>query len=79
MHISFLHDLKNLKNNYEGVLLLLKLQASACNFTKSDIPAWVFSRFLNYASGTKSRKAFYVILHHFDINLLRPQQCQVSI
>ena len=28
--------LKNMKNSHEGVLLLVKLQASACNFTKSN-------------------------------------------
>ena len=25
-----------MKNNHEGVLLLVKLQAKACNFTKSN-------------------------------------------
>ena len=34
-----LYNLKNVKNTYGGVLLLLKLQA------KSNIPPWVFSTF----------------------------------
>ena len=31
-----LHNLKNVKNTYGGVLLLLKLQDLACKFTKSS-------------------------------------------
>ena len=40
-----LHNLKNMKNTHEQMLLLLKLQALACNFTKSNIPPWVFFTF----------------------------------
>ena len=29
--------------------------ASACNFTKSITPPWVFLRFLNYSNATKLR------------------------
>ena len=36
---------------------LIKLQASACNFTKSNTPPWVFFTFLNCAHSTKSRNA----------------------
>ena len=32
------HNLKNVKNTHGGVLLLVKLQAEACNFTKSNTP-----------------------------------------
>ena len=35
-------NLKNGKNTHGGVLLLVKLQAKACNFTKSGTPPWVF-------------------------------------
>ena len=31
-----LHNLKNVKNTHGGVLLLVKLMAKACNFTKSN-------------------------------------------
>ena len=34
-----------MKNIYRGVLLLVKLQALACNITKSNTPLWVFSTF----------------------------------
>ena len=36
---------KNTNNTHRGVLLLVKLQASACNFTKSNTPPWVFFMF----------------------------------
>ena len=31
-----------MKNTHGGVLILVKLQASACSFTKINIPPWVF-------------------------------------
>ena len=36
------------KSKYEGMLLLVKLQALVCNFTKSNTNPWVFFTFLNY-------------------------------
>ena len=57
-----LYHLKNTKNIHGGVLLLVKLQAEACTFTKSNTPPWVFSRFLNCTNGTKSRKASYIFM-----------------
>ena len=40
------YNSKNVKNIHGGVILLVKLQASACNFTKSITPPWVFFMFL---------------------------------
>ena len=40
-----LHNLKNVKNTHGRVLLLVKLQVEACNFTKSNAPPWVFFMF----------------------------------
>ena len=39
--------LKNVKITHRGVLLLVRLQASAsaCNFTESNNPPWVFFKF----------------------------------
>ena len=34
--------LKNVKNTHRGVLLLIKLQDLACNFTTSNTTPWVF-------------------------------------
>ena len=42
-----LDNLKNVKNIHGGVLLLVKFQALACNFTKSNTHPWVFFTFLN--------------------------------
>ena len=56
----YLYNLKNAKNTHGGVLLLVKLQAKACNLTKSNTPPWVFSRFLNITNGTKSRNAPHI-------------------
>ena len=47
-HMCALRDLvpcaqfKNVKNIHGGVLLSVKLQAEACNFTKSNTTPWVF-------------------------------------
>ena len=48
-----LHNLKNVKNTYAAVLLLIKLQALV-----------VFHIFLNCINGTKSRKASQIFWAH---------------
>ena len=40
-----LYNFKNVKNTHGEVLILVKLQASACNFTEISTPPWVFFRF----------------------------------
>ena len=40
-----LYNLKNVENTHGGKLILVKLQASACNFTKINTPPWVFFTF----------------------------------
>ena len=44
------------------MLLSVKLQASACNFTKTDTLPWLFFTFLNCANGTKSCKVSQFVL-----------------
>ena len=39
-----LHNLKNVKNTHEGVLVLVKLQ-KACNFTESNTAPWMLFTF----------------------------------
>ena len=39
------YNLKNVSNTHEGVLLLVKLQNSACKFIKSNTPPWMFFTF----------------------------------
>ena len=45
-HLVPFYNLKNVKNLNGGVTLLEKLQAEACNFTKSIASPWVFLMFL---------------------------------
>ena len=40
-----LYNFKNVKNTYGGVLILVKLQAEVCNFTKINTPPWVLVTF----------------------------------
>ena len=39
------YNLKSIKNTHGGVLLLVKLQALACNFTTSSTSPWLFFAF----------------------------------
>ena len=41
-----LYNLKNVKSTHRGVLLLVMLQSGACNFIKSNTPAWMLLTFL---------------------------------
>ena len=41
-----LYNLKKVKNTHGGVLIFVKLQASACNFIKSNTPPCVLFTFL---------------------------------
>ena len=57
-----LYDLKNVKNTHAGVLLLVKLQALSCNFTKSNTPPWVLWSFINFTNDIKSCKASHICI-----------------
>ena len=46
--VPFVQFQKRKENNHGGMLLLVKLQASTCNFTKSSTPPWVLFKFLNF-------------------------------
>ena len=60
-----------MKRTHGEVLLLVKLQASACNFTKSNTFLWFFSRFLNFTNAIKSRKASHMLTdnHIFSMEI----------
>ena len=45
------------EKHHGGVLILVKLQAEACNFNKINTPPWVFSTFSKLYKGTKSHNA----------------------
>ena len=57
-----LNNLKNVKKTYGEVLLLVKLQTLACNFTKNSTPPWVFFTFFKlrkwYQIASVKRLAF---------------------
>ena len=70
-----LYDLKNVKNTHGGVLPLVKLQASICNFTKSNTHPWVFFTFLKLyklyqIAESISYEIFNTFLMHFEIRML---------
>ena len=47
-----MYNLKSVKNTLGGMLILVKLQAAACKFTKINTPPWVFFTFLKLYSTT---------------------------
>ena len=58
---------KKRKNTHGGVLLLVKLQTEACNFTKSNTPPWVFfTSFKLYEWYQEPNRA----THHMSIEVL---------
>ena len=67
-----LYNLKNVKSIHGGVLVLEKLQASTCTFTKINFLHGCFSRCLICANGAKVSKASNLIKlgQVFQINAL---------
>ena len=72
------YNLKNVKNTHGGVLILVTLQALACNFTKSNTPLWGFFTFFKlYQRYQIAQSTTYCIKRHiaslehcFSFNLL---------
>ena len=67
---------KTVKNTHGGVLILVKLKAFACNFTKINTPPWVFFTFLNCTNGTKLRNALHMPNRKTSKAYAEP--CQIS-
>ena len=57
-----LHNLKKVKKNHGGVLLLVILQAKLATLLKVTLLHGCFSRFLNYTTGTKLCNASQLLL-----------------
>ena len=56
-----LYNLKNVKNAHGGVLILVKLQTEAYNFTKINSPPWVlFTFFKLYKSYQIAQRTTYI-------------------
>ena len=62
-----LYNLKNVKNTHGGVLLLVKLQAKARNFTKSSTPLWVFFTFFKLCKWYQIGQSITNILAHTEM------------
>ena len=62
------HIFNDMKNTHGGLLLLVKLQPEAYNFTKSKTPPWAFFTFLNCTNGAKSRNASHIM--EYDLSQL---------
>ena len=61
-----LYNFKNVKNTHGGVLLLIKLQASACNFTKSNtLPGAFFMFFKLYKWYQIAQRTTYITFRLF--------------
>ena len=60
----YLHNLRNVKNTHGGVSLLVKLQASNCNFIKSNTLPWVLFAFFKLGK-------WYRIFSYFEFWIIR--------
>ena len=81
-----MHNLKNVKNTHGGVLLLVKLQAKACNSTKSNTPSWVFFTFFKLCEWHQIAQSttFFIYFFPFSVtgyklfwNYLRRFECKL--
>ena len=59
--VLFVQFKKRDKQPCKSITFNIKLQGEACKFTKINTPAWLFSRFLSRANGTKLHKASYIM------------------
>ena len=75
-----LHNLSNVNNIHGGELLLVKLQARACIFTKSNSPTWVLFTFFKLCKCTKSRNTSQIFcwLNPCQTNALFPWSIKTS-
>ena len=55
-----LYNLKNVKNTHGERFFLVKLQAEACNFTKSKTHSWVFFTIFKSYKWYQSRKSSHI-------------------
>ena len=72
---DYLCNFKNVKNIHGGVLILVKLQASSCNFSKINTPPWVFFTFF------KLHKWYQIaqrIFNNYSVTAVNKSSCQVS-
>ena len=73
--VSFV-QFKNRKNIHGGVFLLVKLQAKACNFTKSNTPPWVFLTFFMYKWYQIAQRVANMLFFHRYFSVIFKKQYQ---
>ena len=61
-----LYNLKNVKNTHGGVLLLVKFQTKAQNFTKSSTLPWVFFTLFKFCKWYQIAQS--ITYHEFHVN-----------
>ena len=71
----YLHNLENVENTHGGVLPLVKLEASACNFTKSNNPPWVSFTFFKLYKLYQITEI--VLLKCFFRNIFKSYKCLI--
>ena len=72
---------KKRENTHRGVLLLVKGQALACNFTKSNNPPWMLFKFFKLYKWYQIRQSItcYVLIPTNTIYLSPPKQKQYTV
>ena len=68
-----LYNLKNVKNTLGGSTLLVKLQAEACNCTKSIIPPWMLFPFFKLRKIVPNRAKHHILFTHFRFIYILPE------
>ena len=66
--VPFGYNSKNVKNSHGEAILLVELQVSACNFTNSITPPWLFFTFFKLYKWYKMTQSIsfivYIVLVH---------------
>ena len=76
-----LYNLKNVKNSHGGMLILVKLQALACDFTKINTPPWLFFTFFKLYKWYQivQRATYYFHNYSFKVSTLFKVKCYVTL
>ena len=72
-----------MRNIHGGVILLIKLQAKTCNFTKSINPPWVFLKFLTLYKWYQIVQSIIYVFHYIEfydlfLTLVKKRVCDLN-
>ena len=68
-------NLRNLKSTHGGVILLVKLQVSASNITKSNTPPWVFFTYFKFHRWYQILQSISSMLRNFKMGEFYQLMC----